>query len=176
MSERSRIVGEPVHAGTHAGSADTSFEDFFQREKADLYGVLCIVTRNRHEAEELTQDAFVRILERWDRVGAMDDPRAYLYRTAMNTFRSGYRRTGLAARRVLGVSRPDDAMAEVDALDLAMRALVTLSPRQRAAVVLTDLLDFPSEQAARMLGIRASTVRMHVSRAHAALKETMPHE
>jgi DNA invertase Pin-like site-specific DNA recombinase len=54
--------------------------------------------------------------------------------------------------------------------------LAALSPRQRAAVVLTDLLDFPSEQAARMLGIRASTVRMHVSRAHAALKETMPHE
>ena len=59
-----------------------------------------------------------------------------------------------------GVSRPDDAIAEVDALDLAMRALVTLSPRQRAAVVLTDLLDFPSEEAAQMLGIRASTVRL----------------
>lgn len=54
-----------------------------------------------------------------------------------------------------------------------MRALATLSPRQRAAVVLTDLLGFPSEEAARMLRIRASTLRMHVSRAHAALKGTM---
>jgi RNA polymerase sigma-70 factor (ECF subfamily) len=159
-----------------AGRAETSFEEFFQREKAGLYGVLCMVTRNRHEAEELTQDAFVRILERWDRVAIMDDPRAYLYRTAMNTFRTGYRRTALAAKRAIGASRPDDAIADVDAHDTTMRALATLSPRQRAAVVLTDLLDFPSEQAARMLGIRASTVRMHVSRAHAALKETMPHE
>jgi RNA polymerase sigma-70 factor (ECF subfamily) len=156
--------------------AQTSFEDFFQREKAGLYGVLCMVTRNRHEAEELTQDAFVRVLERWDRVGVMDDPRAYLYRTAMNTFRTGYRRTALAAKRALGVNRPDDAIADVDAHDTTMRALATLSPRQRAAVVLTDLLDFPSEQAARMLGIRAATVRTHVSRAHAALKETMPNE
>src|SRR5512132_1621022 len=167
MSERSRIVGEPVHTGTHAGGAETSFEDFFQREKEGLYGALCMVTRNRHEAEELTQDAFVRVLERWERVAVMDDPRAYLYRTAMNTFRTGYRRTALAARRALRVSPPDDAIADVDAHDTTMRALATLSPRQRAAVVLTDLLDFPSEQAARMLGIRASTVRMHVSRAHA---------
>jgi DNA-directed RNA polymerase specialized sigma24 family protein len=43
-------------------------------------------------------------------------------------------------------------------------------------VVLTDLLDFPSEEVARMLGIRASTVRVHVSRAHAVLKDTMPHD
>jgi DNA-directed RNA polymerase specialized sigma24 family protein len=40
-------------------------------------------------------------------------------------------------------------------------------------VVLVDLLGFRSEEAARMLGIRASTLRMHASRAHAALKETM---
>jgi RNA polymerase sigma-70 factor (ECF subfamily) len=176
MSERSRTVGEPVHTGTQAGGTATSFEEFFQLEKAGLYGVLCMVTRNRHEAEELTQDAFVRILERWDRVGVMDDPRAYLYRTAMNAFRTGYRRTALAARRTLGARRPDDAIDDVDARDAAMRALASLSPRQRAAVVLTDLLDFPSEEAARMLGIRASTLRMHVSRAHVALKETMPHE
>jgi RNA polymerase sigma-70 factor (ECF subfamily) len=176
MSEQSRIVGEPVHVATVAGGVEISFEEFFQREKAGLYAVLYMVTRNRHEAEELTQDAFVRILERWDRVAVMDDPRAYLYRTAMNAFRTGYRRAALAARRAFGVSRPDDAIADVDARDTAMRALAVLSPRQRAAVVLTDLLDFPSEEAARMLGIRASTVRMHVSRAHAALKETMPNE
>ena len=176
MSERFRIAAEPAQAAKTAGGAATSFEEFFEREKAGLFGVLCMVTRNRYEAEELTQDAFVRVLERWDRVAAMDDPRAYLYRTAMNTFRTGYRRTALAAKRAVGASRPDDAIADVDAHDTTMRALATLSPRQRAAVVLTDLLDFPSEQAARMLGIRASTVRMHVSRAHAALKETMPHE
>lgn len=167
MSDPLRLVETSTEA------VPLSFEEFFQREKAGLYGALCLVTRNRHEAEELTQDAFVRVLERWDRVGAMEDPRGYLYRTAMNAFRSRYRRTMLGSKRTLGLTRPDDAMATVDARDAAVRALATLSPRQRAAVVLTDLLGFPSEEAARMLGIRASTVRMHVSRAHAALKETM---
>ena len=43
-------------------SADAmSFEDFFHLEKAGLYGTLCLVTRDRHEAEELTQDACVRV-------------------------------------------------------------------------------------------------------------------
>jgi RNA polymerase sigma-70 factor (ECF subfamily) len=173
MNEPIRLAvdQETTPRGTRA-----SFEDFFQREKGGLFSVLCIVTRNRHEAEELTQEAFVLILERWDRVGAMEDPRAYLYSTAMNTFRTGFRHAAMAARRTLGVSRPDDAMADVDARDAAMRALAPLSPRQRASVVLTDLLGFPSEEVARMLGIRASTVRVHVSRAHAVLKDTMPHD
>jgi RNA polymerase sigma-70 factor (ECF subfamily) len=159
-----------------AGANETqpaTFDEFFEREKAGLFGALCLVTRNRHEAEDLTQDAFVRVFERWDRVGLMDDPRSYLYRTAMNAFRSRYRRSLLAAKRSVGITRPDDAMATVDARDAAVRALATLSPRQRAAVVLTDLLGYPSEAVGRMLGIRAATVRMHLSRAHAALREMM---
>lgn len=173
MDEQLRLVAGPADADLARAS---SFEEFFLREKEGLYGALCLVTRNRHEAEELTQDAFVRVLERWDRVGVMDDPRGYLFRTAMNAFRSRYRRTLLAARRTLRMTPPDDAIASVDERDAVVRALTPLSPRQRAAVVLTDLLGYPSEEAARMLGIRASTVRMHTSRAHAVLKETMSHE
>lgn len=175
MDEPLRLVARPEGADV-ARAGVGSFEDFFRREKEGLFGALCLVTRNRHEAEELTQDAFVRVLERWDLVGAMEDPRGYLYRTAMNVFRRRYRRALLAARRTLGMTPHDDAIAAVDARDAAIRALATLSPRQRAAVVLTDLLGYRSEEAARMLGIRASTVRMHTSRAHAVLKETMRHE
>ena len=175
MNEHSRSAGweEPTEL---AAVGDLPFEVFFEREKAELYSVLCVVTRNRLEAEELTQDAFVRLLERWDRVGKMADPRAYLYRTAMNAFRSGYRRSTRAAKRALRGTHPDDAIAEVDATDAAMRALAILSTRQRAAVIVTDLLGFSSEEAGRILGIRASTVRMHVSRAHAALKDAMADE
>ncbi|HXJ67174.1 MAG TPA: sigma factor, partial [Actinomycetota bacterium] len=110
MSETLGVVPDPpdvAHRGPGAddtGPLDVtphaeSFEEFFDREKGALFGALALVTRNRHEAEELTQDAFVRLLERWDRVGEMDDPRGYLYRTAMNTFRSRYRRAVTAAKR-----------------------------------------------------------------------------
>jgi RNA polymerase sigma factor (sigma-70 family) len=168
------VVDTPEETGITA--VGNSFEEFFLRERAELYSNLCLVTRNRHEAEELTQDSFVRVLERWDLVSSMDDARGYLYRTAMNAFRSRYRRALLAARRTLGVTPADDGIVAVDERDAALRALATLSPRQRAAVVLTDLLGYPSKEAASMLGIRASTVRMHLSRAHAALKETMSRE
>jgi RNA polymerase sigma factor (sigma-70 family) len=172
MSEAVRVMGRAGQLAARRAHVET-FEEFFHREKEGLYGALCLVTRNQHEAEELTQDAFVRVLERWDRVRAMDDPRSYLYRTAMNAFRSGYRRALLAAKRTVGATPADDEMAAVDELDAAVRALSRLSARQRAAVVLTDLLGFGSEDAARILGIRPSTLRMHASRAHAALREAM---
>lgn len=166
---RLMVSTEPAE-GTSTAAA---FEAFFLEERVELFRALCLITRDRHEAEELTQDAFVRVLERWDRVGGMDDPRSYLYRTAMNALRSRYRRARLAARRAIRISRPADAIADVDDRDVAARALARLPSRQRAAVVLVDLLGYPSKEAARLLGIRASTVRMHTSRAHAALKETM---
>ena len=153
-----------------------SFEEFFVGERAELYASLCLVTRNRHEAEELTQEAFVGVLERWDRVSQLDDPRGYLYRTAMNAFRSRYRRALLAAKRTFRLVPADREISAVDERDAAVRALAKLSARQRAALVLTDLLGFTSKEAAGMLGIRASTLRMHASRAHAALKETMRDE
>jgi RNA polymerase sigma-70 factor (ECF subfamily) len=172
MSETARLgpAGMEVH---EAASPHVAFEEFFQQEGDGLYRALWLVTRSRFEAEELTQEAFVRVLERWDRVSEMEDPHAYLYRTAMNAFRTSYGRALLAAKRTMRVLPADDAIAEIDERDAAVRALARLSPRQRAAVVLTDMLSFGSEEAARMLGIRASTLRMHASRAHTALKETM---
>jgi RNA polymerase sigma-70 factor (ECF subfamily) len=172
-SVRLELTGSDAQA---APSVAMSFEAFFEQEKAGLYSALCLVTRNRHEAEDLTQEAFIRLLERWEHVGTLADPRGYLYRTAMNAFRRRYRRTLAAARRSMNLTPSDDAMAEIDERDVAVRALAGLSERQRAAVVLTDLLGFRSQEAAKMLGIRASTIRMHLSRAHANLRETMSRE
>jgi RNA polymerase sigma factor (sigma-70 family) len=169
-------VNDPLRLVQAPADAPRPFEDFFEREKGDLYRAMCLVTHDRHEAEDITQEALVRVFERWDRVGEMDDPHGYLYRTAMNVFRSRYRRAILATRRTIGVAHPDDEIANVDSRNATVLALATLSPRQRAAVVLTDLLGFPSEEAAQMLGIRASTLRMHASRAHAALKARMADE
>ena len=160
-------------AGATAGDERLTFDVFFDQEKGRLFRALCLVTRNRFEAEELTQDAFLAMFERWDRVGTLDDPAAYLYRTAMNAFRSRHRRAMLAAKRTIGLMASDDRIAEIDADDVVVRALAPLSARQRAAVVLTDLLGYSSEEAGRMLGIRASTVRTHADRAHRDLRTWM---
>lgn len=157
-------------------SPNPSFEAFYREEHDRLYRALCLVTHDRHEAEDLAQDAFVRLFERWERVGGLEDPSGYLYRTAMNGFRSGYRRAALALKRSLRVVPHDDGIERLEATDWVIRALAPLSRRQRAAVVLTDLLGFSSEEAGRLLAVRASTVRMHSSRAHAALRRRMGEE
>jgi RNA polymerase sigma-70 factor (ECF subfamily) len=175
MSEFARfsVVGPEADV---AAPPVVKFEAFFEAEKDQLYRALCLVTRNRHEAEDLTQDAFIKLLERWDRVAELEDPRGYLYRTAMNGFRRRYGRALRTAKRSMRLVPADDQIAVIDERDAAVRVLAGLTARQRAAVVLVDLLGFRSEEAARILGIRASTLRMHASRAHAALKETMSRE
>src|SRR2546428_343223 len=90
------------------------FDAFFQAEHRRLYGTLCLVTGNRQEAEQLMQEAFLRLWERWDSVGNIDDPAAYLYRTAFNLFRNRLRRMARAARRGLLERAQADAFALAD--------------------------------------------------------------
>ena len=83
-----------------------TFELFFQEQYEGVYGSLCLITRNRHEAEEIAQDAFVRMWERWDRVDAIADPVAYVHSIAMNAFRRRSRRATMAIRRALRMMQP----------------------------------------------------------------------
>ncbi len=147
------------------------FEAFFQAEHERLLRALFIVTGSVEEADELMQDAFVAVWERWDRVSGMRNPTGYLYRTAMNRFRSRLRAANAAARRVLRADPWPDLFEAVDDRDLVARALARLSERQRAALVLIDLLDFDSEGAARILGIKGATVRALASQGRAALRK-----
>jgi RNA polymerase sigma-70 factor (ECF subfamily) len=148
-----------------------SFESFFERQHADLFAALWLITRNRQEAEEVSQDAFLRLFERWDRVAAMDDPEGYLYRTAMNAFRSRARRAALALRHIARPRPADDAFAAVERREMIVQALASLTPRERAAVVLTDVLGYSSEEAGRWLRIKPVTVRVLASRGRGRLRQ-----
>jgi hypothetical protein len=57
--------------------ASRSLETFYDAESGTLFRRLWLVTGNRGEAEELTQDALLKVWERWEQVGAMDDPVGY---------------------------------------------------------------------------------------------------
>ena len=155
---------------------EPTFEAFFERQQGDLFGALWLITRNRHEAEEIAQDAFLRLWERWDRVAMMDDPEGYLYRTAMNVFRSRARRASLALRRVARASPVDDAVAAVESREMLVHALASLTPRERAAVVLTDVLGYSSEEAGRWLHIKPVTVRVLASRGRGRLRQEVSND
>jgi RNA polymerase sigma-70 factor, ECF subfamily len=150
-----------------------SFDEFVLQNHERLYGALCLLTRDRYEAEEIAQEAFVRIFERWDRVRLVEDPVGYLFRTALNLARKRYRRALLAIRRATNVTPRDDFAEQVETRDLVIRAVSKLPPDQRAALIVTSLLGYPSEEAARILGARPSTVRARATRARAALRDAI---
>ena len=134
------------------------------------------MTGSRYEAEEIAQEAFVRLLERWDRVRDLDDPTGYLFITAMNVFRQRMRRAGVALRRSVGVVPTDDAFGSVEDREVVLGALARLPLDQRAALVVTALLGYSSEEAARMLGARPSTIRARATRARTALRDLIGDE
>jgi RNA polymerase sigma factor (sigma-70 family) len=149
------------------------FEEFFEGQKDRLLRALCLITGSRAEAEDLAQEAFTRVYERWEAVSAMDDPAGYLHRTAMNLFRSQYRRAARAVKRAIGLAPGHDVFGQVEDRDLAARVLASLTPRQRAAIVLTEGLGYSGEETGRLLGIEASTVYALTHQARAALRGTV---
>jgi RNA polymerase sigma factor (sigma-70 family) len=150
-----------------------SFEELFAEHHTRLYRAIYLIVGSTHEAEELMQDAFLAVWERWDRVAAMDDPAGYLYRAALNSTRSRFRRLQLAAKRTLSLGEPEDPFAAADLRDQVVRSIRELPERQRAALVLLDLLDLRSEEAAKVLRITPATVRSLASHARATLKHSM---
>ena len=163
----------PAESAEEAAVGETapSFEDFYEVTFRRLFTALCLITGDRHEAEEIAQDAFVRVFERWDRVAPLEDPVGYLFRVSMNVFRSRWRRASLALRRELSLAPPEtDDLAAVETRDEVVRLLRGLHPKQRAAVLLTAILDYPAEEAGRMLGLRASSIRSLTTRARAHMR------
>jgi RNA polymerase sigma-70 factor (ECF subfamily) len=171
-------MNEPLHLAAMPPAsepleASRSFETFYDAESRTLFRRLWLVTGNRGEAEELMQDAFLKVWERWEQVGAMEDPVGYLYRTAMNLFRKRYRRALLAIRRTIGLAPSRDDFADADDRDSVRRVLSTLPPRQRAALVLTEMLGFSPVDAGRALGVQASTVRSLSHQGRASFRRAM---
>jgi RNA polymerase sigma-70 factor (ECF subfamily) len=76
----------------------------------------------------------------------------------------------MMVRHAVGADPAADVFDAVDARLLVARALQDLTPRQRAAVVLTELLGYTAEAAGKELGIRPATVRALTFQARSALR------
>jgi DNA-directed RNA polymerase specialized sigma24 family protein len=78
-----------------------------------------------------------------------------------------------AARRSLGFADHGDYLAAVEDRDEVIRAMRPLTAHQRAALVLTGYLGYSSEEAAQVLGVRASTVRALATKGRATARATV---
>lgn len=168
--QRSGALGEVTQA-TALG-----FEEFFQAEHVRLSRALYLLTGSATEADELTQEAMVRVYERWDRVRQMDSPQGYLFRTALNLHRSRLRWVATRARHIIHATPSPDPAEVVQSRDSLERALASLPTSQREAVVLVEWLGMDQEEAATALRIKPGSVRARLSRAKADLRRMLEDE
>jgi len=167
-----RAEGEVVRFPTERVEARARFDEFVEDEHERLYKALYFVTGSREDAEDISQDAFLTLWERWDEIDRINDPTGYLFRVALNGFRMRRRRATMTLRRLSPIRTDRDEFAEAEMRADVRALLLSLSPRQRAALLLVDLLGYPSEQAARILRVRPSTVRNLASQGRRALRAT----
>jgi RNA polymerase sigma-70 factor (ECF subfamily) len=152
-------------------SPRATFEELFRAEYASVVRALVIVAGNKGAAEELAQEAFARTYERWDRVRDMRSPAGYVYRSALNAHRSRLRRVATALRhRRAEVLRTNLAAEDATLQAQVKEMLASLPPAQREALMLVEWLGYTAEEAAKVLGIRPSSVRGRLHRARTALR------
>jgi len=147
------------------------FESFFEAEYPRLCQALLLLTGDRFEAEEVAQEAMTRVLERWDRVRAMESPTGYVFRTALNIHRNRLRRLAVRARRVFVEAPTADHGPLVDDREDVRRAMAKLPASQREALVLIDWLDLDTDEAAQVLHLSPNAVRVRLHRGRSALRD-----
>lgn len=134
------------------------------------------LTLDPSEAEELAQDSFVRVWEKWDRI-ASQNPDAYLQRVLTNRYLSRTRRL-VTMRRLVHVLRHSDSQPdpaeELSERDMLLQALQHLTPTQRAVVLLRFVEDLSVAQVADILGCSTGSIKTHTSRALATLRQILP--
>jgi RNA polymerase sigma-70 factor (sigma-E family) len=145
----------------------------YERHAAEAIRLAYVLTGDRSLAEDLVQDAFVKLA---GRLVHLRDPRAfdaYLRRTVVNLANSHFRRKRVeraylarSAAEPAGIGDAPDA----DRRDELWRGLMRLPIRQRSAIVLRIYEDLPEQQVAEILGCRPGTVRSLVSRGLAQLR------
>jgi RNA polymerase sigma-70 factor (sigma-E family) len=125
-----------------------------------------LLTGDRYLAEDMTQEAFVRLARRFVHLRDREAAGAYLRRIVVNLANSHYRRLRVERaflRRQIGEAEAPAAAVDVDTQERMRDALLRLTPRQRAAVVLRFYEDLSERQTSELLGCRPGTVKSLVA-------------
>lgn len=177
----------------HGGGVDPStsgwvapaWADIVTEHSARVYRLAYRLTGNQHDAEDLTQETFVRVFRSLSTYtpGTFE---GWLHRITTNLFLDMARRRtrirmdplGDDADRLAGTPGPGTPELGYEHANLdhdVQRALDALSPEFRAAVVLCDIEGLSYEEIAATLGIKLGTVRSRIHRARAQLRESLAH-
>jgi RNA polymerase sigma-70 factor (ECF subfamily) len=189
MSESLYLVTEPANSGQEgpdsgAQWAAPSWDEIVRAHSARVYRLAYRLTGNQHDAEDLTQEVFVRVF----RSLATYTPgtfEGWLHRITTNLFLDGARRRqrlrfeGLGdevAQRIPSNDRSPAQAWDDNHFDGDIQAaLQSLPPDYRAAVVLCDIEGFSYEEIAATMGVKLGTVRSRIHRGRAQLRAALAH-
>lgn len=172
-------------AGVTTGEwTSPSWEQIVEEHSARVYRLAYRLTGNVHDAEDLTQDVFIRVFRSLHtyRPGTFE---GWLHRITTNVFLDKMRRKQRirfdalsdesAARLPSREAGPEQTYADAHFDDDVQRALDQLAPDFRAAVVLCDIEGLSYEEIAATLDIKLGTVRSRIHRGRAQLREALAH-
>ncbi|WP_233557982.1 RNA polymerase sigma factor SigE [Tessaracoccus antarcticus] len=148
-----------------------------------VYRLAYRLTGNKHDAEDLTQDVFVRVFKSIHafQPGTLE---GWLHRITTNLFLDGARRKqrirmdalSIAPDHVWGAAAgPEDLHLDGELDSDVAHALEVLNPEQRVAVVLCDIEGLSYEEIAEVLDIKLGTVRSRIARGRAQLRQSLSH-
>jgi RNA polymerase sigma-70 factor (sigma-E family) len=164
-----------VERRRHA-EGEGGLEGLYRAHAPEALRLAYLLTGERPLAEDLVQDAFVKVLGRFHDLRNRDAFWWYLRRTIVNLARSQFRRRRVE-RAWFERQRPDEGVPAGDDLaerDRLQRALMTLRPEQRAAIVLRYYEDLSEADTAQALGVAVGTVKSMVSRGMERLRTELP--
>jgi RNA polymerase sigma factor (sigma-70 family) len=181
--DRSTMTAEPTQAPTVEPGVPT-WDEIVEKHSDRVYRLAYRLTGNRHDAEDLTQEVFVRVFRSLDTYspGTFE---GWLHRITTNLFLDQARRKQRirfdalsderASRLTSSGPTPDVAYIDQRFDDDIERALATLPPDFRAAVVLCDVEGLSYEEISEILGAKLGTVRSRIHRGRAMLRDTLAH-
>jgi len=162
---------------------DTAWEGLVRTHTRRVYGLCYRFTGRDSDAQDLTQDVFLRVFKALGGFRSTEGSFAtWLTRLTRNLLIDHYRRTRneratdsiedqlpRVEEGFVAVSRPDTALAGREASELLQGALAKLSPELRETIILRDLQDMEYREIADILGIPEGTVKSRLNRGRAEL-------
>jgi len=134
------------------------FEAFYLAHRADVFRTAYLMTAEREEARDLTQETFARAFQQWRDVSRHERPGAWLQTVVAHLAISWRRRQGVRIRSGAVGNRPLEQTTQTDE-PVVLQALKALTPAQRTVIVLRFYADRSVEDVARTLGKRPGTVK-----------------
>lgn len=138
------------------------------------------IVRNVDDAQDLTQEAFIKALQRQDQLKDLDKAAHWLSRIATNTAIDFLRRNGRVSFSDLDdapapvlrsrAESPEQRVLRTEHRQYLEEGLEVLSARERLALLLRDVEDLPADEVARRLNCSKATVRSHIANARVKLR------